>query len=75
MGDVEFAQLGDGLDAELVHHRLDLVAQQPGQLTLALAGGGAIDLPVEPGLTVLPFAVAGISAGAPDFAPALTLLD
>ena len=33
------------------------------------------DLPVEPGLTVLPFAVAGISAGAPDFAPALTLLD
>ena len=54
---------------------LAIVAQQPGQLSLTLAGGGTIDLPVDPGLTVLPFAVAGISAGAPDFAPTLALLD
>ena len=54
---------------------LAIVAQQPGRLSLTLEAGGTIDLPVEPGLTVLPFAVAGISAGAPDFAPALTLLD
>ena len=52
-----------------------VVAAASGQLAIEFANGGLLDVPIEPGLTILPFAAVRVSSPQAGFAPAITLLD